>query len=83
MRILEVEYRAIARWTYPIRRAIQANPVLATREKAWRRSPLSEFAFAIETRLTYLPRVIMVINDNLTELHRELTSAVISSVALP
>jgi hypothetical protein len=78
VRLVEVEYRSTARWVYPILRAIQDNPVLATRHNVWRRSALSDLAFAIETRLTYLPQVIRFINDNLTELHRELSPLEIS-----
>jgi hypothetical protein len=78
LQILEVVYRSTAHWAHPIRRAIEANPVLATRDNGWRRGPLSDLAFAIETRLTYLPRIIMFINGNLAELHKELSPLTIS-----
>jgi hypothetical protein len=58
MPILEIAYHGAARWAHPIRAAIQANPALAQRDKAWRESRLSDYAFAIETRLTYLPQII-------------------------
>jgi hypothetical protein len=71
-RILEVQYRPKAFWAAPIRQAIEGNARLAERDQAWRGSPLSDRAFAIETRLTYLPQIITFLDDNLQELGGEL-----------
>ncbi len=70
--ILEVGYRTTAYWAHPIRGAIEGNPILAKRDEAWSKGSLSDRAFAIETRLTYLPRIIMFLDDNLKELNEEL-----------
>ena len=72
MKILEAEYRTAAHWAHPIRHAIESNPRFAKRDEAWSKGPLSDRAFAIETRLTYLPRIIMFLDDNLKELNEEL-----------
>jgi hypothetical protein len=49
MAILEINYRAMVRWAHSIRRAIDGNPILAARDKSWRKGALSDLAFAIET----------------------------------
>jgi hypothetical protein len=71
MAILEINYRARVGWAHPIRRAIDGNPVLAARDKSWRKGALSDLAFAIETRLMYLPQIITFIDDNIGELRQE------------
>ena len=70
--ILEAEYRMAAHWAHPIRSAIENNPRLAKQDEAWSKGSLSDRAFAIETRLTYSPRIIMFLDDNLKELNEEL-----------
>jgi len=72
MAILEINYRARVGWAHPIRRAIDGNPILAARDKSWRKGALSDLAFAIETRLMYLPQIITFIDDNIGELRQEL-----------
>jgi hypothetical protein len=75
--ILEAEYRAVTHWAHPIRAAIQANPILAERDRAWRDGALSDLAFAIETRLTYIPRIIVFIDDNIAALTEELHATMV------
>jgi len=75
--VLEADYRARAGWALPIRAAIARNPVLATRDKQWRNANISDLAFAIETRLSYLPRIVVFLDDNLDGLRRELSPALI------
>ena len=70
--ILEVEYRSTARWAHPIRHAIEANPSLEERDRKWRATDLSDRAFAIESRLTLVPQIIIFIDDTLVELNEEL-----------
>jgi hypothetical protein len=75
--ILEIDYRVTPGWAHPIRRAIESNPILAIRDRAWSKSSVSDLAFAIETRLTYLPQIVTFIDDNINELNKELVPGVI------
>ena len=70
--ILEVEYKEMSKWVYPIRVAIEAKPVLASRDARWSDGPLSDLAFTISTRLGCLPDVIRFVDENLDFLGQEL-----------
>jgi hypothetical protein len=54
-KVLEVEYIARLGWATPLLIAVRANPRLKRTLRAWRRQRLSDLAFAIDTRLSYLP----------------------------
>jgi hypothetical protein len=70
--ILEVHYRTTAHWAHPIRRAIDRAPALAKQDERWGTGAISDYAFAIETRLRYLPQIITFLDDHLAILNSEL-----------
>lgn len=71
--ILEIAYLMMVGWALPLRAAIQANPALAVIDAiAWGQGPLSDYAFAASTRLSYLPDIIRGIDENLAVLGEEL-----------
>jgi hypothetical protein len=74
---LEISHPTGPGWAHPIRRAISGNQFLALRDRAWRRNQLSDLAFAINTRLSYLPQLVAFIDDNIAELQKELTQPVV------
>jgi hypothetical protein len=77
MPILEITYEGATRWAHPIRAAISGNPILVARDAAWRETKLSDLAFAVETRLSYLPQLITFIDDNIIDLHGELVAPLV------
>lgn len=68
---LHIHYQAHIGWAHPIRAAIEAKPSLARKDRRWRQSELSDLAFAIETRLGYLPEIIRWIDENLAILGKD------------
>src|SRR5262249_59322140 len=79
--ILEINYVATVGWALPIRNAIEDNPVLVQRDDTWRNGPLSDLAFAIETRLMYLPQIITFVSDHIYELLQELQPSLLCSLS--
>jgi len=77
MGILEVSHPTPTRWAHPIRLAIATNPTLAARDKAWADGELSDLAFAIEARLSYLPQIITFMTDTAIELQKELLTPIV------
>lgn len=67
-RILRVDYRLSTAWALPILAAVRAHPTLATLERTWRDSKLSDLAFAIETRQGALQEIVRQLSDLLLAL---------------
>lgn len=76
MATLEVVYEAAARWAHPILAELRAKPFLGEKYAQWGHHRLSDLAFAIETRLGYLPEVIRFVDENLERLGKELSSGI-------
>jgi len=62
----------MARWPLSLRAAINTIPILTIKDAAWREGRLSDLAFAVSTRLGYLPDIIRVIDESLYALGLEL-----------
>lgn len=75
MAALEVVYEAAVHWVHPILVALQAKPSLADKYAQWGQRRLSDLAFAIETRLGYLPEIIKSVDENLERLGNQLSQA--------
>lgn len=72
IRVLEIDYKEMSPWALPIRAAIASNITLAVRDAQWGETRLSDLAFAISTRLGYLPDIIDTIDESLRLLGKEL-----------
>jgi hypothetical protein len=79
--LLHVTYFATVHWADPILNNIAAHPSFRVADRGWRAGKLSDLAFAIETRLGYLPLIVHDVDESLATVQRDLpaTPAALSS----